>query len=220
VERLVPFALKLPDGSKDFQLRNSNGIQLAPLNLPIRRWLFQQALDDIVAAYRAAAKAHTNRPQEIEAEARRRLSIGPDDPWPDWDYSDEEDPIARLYDDAGEMEEQANRGAHLVRKAFLIALFHHWERHCNAELQQTKYSHPRRWLESRGKGSYARDILELERAANCAKHGPGHSCRDLFNTKPTLFPTLAEGQNASERALLIDEATLDRFFAVVREAAP
>jgi len=192
---------------------------MARLPYAFRAWLFLQALDDIVAAYRAAAKAHSSRPEEIEAEVRRRLGIGPDDPFPDRNDDDEEDPVGRLYDEAGEMEERAGRGAHLVRKAFLIALFHHWERHCNSELGRTKYGHPKSWLGERGKSAHAKEILELERAANCAKHGPGHSCQDLFKTSRSLFPKITDATKATERALVIDEATLERFFDVVRKAA-
>lgn len=192
---------------------------MAPLPYAFRAWLFLRVLDDIVAAYRAAAKAHITRPDEIEAEVRHRLGIGPDDPFPDRNDDDENDPVGRLYDEAGEMEEQAGRGAHLVRKAFLIALFHHWERHCNSELKRTKYGHPKSWLGARGRSDYAKEILELERAANCAKHGPGHSCQDLFSMSPSLFPAVSTIAGASERTLVIDEPTLERFFEAVRKAA-
>ncbi|MEQ8448247.1 MAG: hypothetical protein RIB97_01035 [Nitratireductor sp.] len=192
---------------------------MAPLPYAFRAWLFLRALDDIVAAYRAAARAHVSRPEEIETEVRRRVGIGPEDQFPDRDDDDAEDPIGRLYDEAGELEEQAGRGAHLVRKAFLIALFHHWERHCNAELKWNKYSHPREWLSERGKSAYAKEILELERAANCAKHGPGHSCENLYKMSCSLFPTVSTAAKASELNLVIEEPTLERFFTVVRNAA-
>lgn len=192
---------------------------MAPLPYAFRAWLFLRALDDIIAAYRAAAKAHSGRSDEIEFEVRRRLGIGPTDPFPDRNDDDEDDPVGRLYDEAGELEEQADRGSHLVRKAFLIALFHHWERHCNAELKRPKYSLPKSWLGKRGKSEFAKGILELERAANCAKHGPGHSCRDLFRTTPSLFPKAKDETKANERTLIIDDATLDRFFEIVRHAA-
>ena len=192
---------------------------MAPLPYSWRAWGFLRTLDDIIAAYRAAAKAHQSRPDEIEVEVRRRLGIRPDDPFPDRNDEDEEDPVGRLYDEAVEMEEQAGRGAHLVRKAFLIALFHHWERHCNAVMKRPQYGHPKAWLGERGKGAYAKEIQQLERAANCAKHGPGHSCEDLFKTSPGLFPTVTSAVKASESALVIDEATLERFFETVRKAA-
>lgn len=84
---------------------------MAPLPYAFRAWLFLRALDDMIAAYRAAAKANSNRPEEIEAEVRRRLGIGPDDPFPNRNDDDEKDPVGRLCDEAGEMEEQADRGA-------------------------------------------------------------------------------------------------------------
>ncbi|RRH94244.1 hypothetical protein EH240_27575 [Mesorhizobium tamadayense] len=192
---------------------------MAPLPYAFRAWLFLQALDDIQAAYKAAAQALSSRPDEIEEEVRRRLGIGPTDAFPDRNDDNEEDYVGRLYDEAGDLEERADRGAHFVRKAFLIALFHHWERHCNAELKRATYGHPRGWLSQRGKSPYAKEILELERAANCAKHGPVHSCQNLFKMAPDLFPTVATAAKASERTLAIDGSTLDRFFEVVRKAA-
>jgi hypothetical protein len=192
---------------------------LAPIPYSFRAYLFLATLDDIENAYRAAAKAQSNRSIEIEADVRRRLGIGANDRFPDRNDDDEHDYIGRLYDEAGDLELQANRGGQLVRKAFLIALFHHWERHCNRELNQRSYAHPRTWLNERGKSEFAKEILELSRAANCAKHGPGHSCEDLFKMSPHLFPRATGAIGPSEHTLEIDEATLNRLFEVVRKAA-
>lgn len=184
----------------------------------IRSWLFRSALDDIEMAYEAAAKAHANRPNEIEADVRRHLGLAPDDPFPQRDDDDEDDPLHRLYDDAGAMQEHATRGAHLVRKAFLIALFHHWERYCNSILKREKYGHPKRWLQQRGHPECVKPIRELEAAANCAKHGPGNACRTLYRMRPDLFPRVTSDVEANENSLQIDEQTLKGFFSMVREA--
>ena len=164
----------------------------------MRRWLFQHNLDDIDAAYRAAANAHTNRDVEIEEMVRQRLGLATEDPFPEWNDGDDEDPIGRLYDDAGEMEERATRGAHLVRKAFLIALFHHWERHCNSQMGKAAYinTEVEKWLESEGRDGLYNPLRQLQNAANCAKHGPGKACKLLFEDRPDLFPTARTGADA------------------------
>jgi hypothetical protein len=185
----------------------------------MRAWFFTRTLEDIMTAYRASSNALAVRPNEIEAEARKLLGIGFDEDFPDRDDEDVNDLVGQVYDQAGEMLQQANRGTHIVRKAFLIALFHHWERFCNRELKRDNYSHPRGWLGQRGKSAYAKEIQELERAANCAKHGPGRSCEALFKASPAFFPNVADAEKASELTLVIDEATLERFFDVVKKAA-
>jgi hypothetical protein len=181
--------------------------------------MFRHTLDDIEAAYQAAAKAHVDRPDEIERKVRLHLGLGPDDPFPDRNDDDDYDPVGRLYDEAGEMEERATRGAHIVRKAFLIALFHHWERHCNKCLGWEKYGHPRKWLESHGHADCVVSIRELQKAANCAKHGPGNSCKELYRMRPDLFPRVKSPSEAKESLLVIDRATLDAFFSTVRKAS-
>ncbi|MGO4173738.1 hypothetical protein [Bosea sp. TAF32] len=193
---------------------------MAPIPYSFRAYVFNQTLRHMHAAYRAAAKALAHRSQEIEVYVRRELGLEPGDPFPDRDDDDDElDYIGRLYDEASDLEYEARNGAHLVRKAFLIALFHHWERHCNRELKRDSYAHPRQWLNQRGRSELAKEILELSRAANCAKHGPGHSCSDLFKTSPHLFPRVTPAIKPSENTLEIDEATLERFFTAVRKAA-
>jgi hypothetical protein len=58
-------------------------------------------------------------------------------------------------------------------------------------------------------------IRELHLAANCAKHGPGDSCIDLYNIRPAWFPKAKTAREASEKTLVVEEDTLNRFFAAV-----
>lgn len=183
----------------------------------MRAWQFRRTLDDIETAYHAAARVHASRPDEIELEVRTHLRLGADDPFPDRNDDDEFDPIGRQYDEAGEKDEQAGRGAHIVRKAFLIALFHHWERYCNARLQRAKYGHPSMLLNEMGRSGYAKAVKQLEHAANCAKHGPGHSCESLYKKRPDLFPGVGSAQRASESSMVVTEKTLEEFFATIKK---
>ena len=82
-----------------------------------------------------------------------------------------------------------------------------------------KTAHPRGWLSQRGRrrrpGNPRTGTSSKLRQAS----RPGHSCQNLFKVAPGLFPTVVTAAKASERTLAIDEATLNRFFEVVRKAA-
>lgn len=188
-------------------------------NTLLRRALFKITLDHIESAYRLASHAHLELPTEIEKSARDAFGIGPDEPWPDRNDDDPYDHVRRTYDDIEAASTEAWYGAEIVRKAFLISLFHAWERFINAELGIQQYSHPKRYLNSRGREECERAILELQKAANCAKHGPGNSCKELFRMRPDLFPGVTEESKASEARLKIDDELLVHFFKIIRNAA-
>ncbi|MFC3205168.1 hypothetical protein [Aquamicrobium soli] len=188
-------------------------------NSLLRRALFKITLDHIEAAYRLASKAHVDIPNEIEKTGRRTIGIGPDDPWPDRNDEDPYDHVGRAYDDMEAASTEAWYGSAIVRKAFLISLFHAWERFINAERGVEDYVHPEEWLISRGHQECARPILELQKAANCAKHGPGNSCKALFRMRPDLFPGVTDANKASDARLEIGDELLTHFFEVVRKAA-
>jgi hypothetical protein len=181
--------------------------------------MFKITLDHIESAYKLAAKAHANASDEIEQIGRRDLGIGPYDPWPDRNEDDEYDHVGRTYDDMEAARTEAWYGAEIVRKAFLVSLFHAWERFANAETGMKQYGHPKKWLVARGHQDCARSIVEMQKAANCAKHGPGNSCKELFRLRRDLFPDVLDAARASESKLRIDHDLLMRFFEMVRKAA-
>ncbi|MEN3791349.1 hypothetical protein [Fulvimarina sp. MAC3] len=139
---------------------------MAKLPYSFRAHVFEQGLDDLLSAYSAAAGALENRPKEIEEDLRRHLRLAPGEPFPEPDETDEGRLLDDIYDQASDTRAQALNSAHMLRKAFLIALFHHWERFCNSETRKPIYFHPRGWLGQRGKRDYAKDIQKLARVAN------------------------------------------------------
>ena len=183
-------------------------------------------LEDLQNAYRSSLKGLIHREGEIEAMARAELGIGPGDDWPERNDDDPDDPIGALYDHAGDLDAQAQRGAPMVRKAFLIALFHAWERHLNARLKREQYDHQvaRKTIIRDGHAAHWKSIRELHLAANCAKHGPGDSCSDLYAMRPDFFPRVQTAEKAgnampkiepSEATLVIIDDTLSVFFDAV-----
>jgi hypothetical protein len=183
----------------------------------MRNFRLRMDVEDLQNAYRSALKGLHHREYEIENMVRAQLGMGPDDDWPDRNEDDPDDLVSLLYDHAGELDDQAKRGAPMVRKAFLIALFHAWERYCNARLKRERYDHDlamRRILIRDGHAAQTASFRELQLAANCAKHGQGESCADLFHLRPIFFRT-SSVKKADERTLVIEEETLTRFFRAV-----
>lgn len=188
----------------------------------MRNFWLRMDVDDLENAYQAALKGLVHRETEIEGMVRSQLGLGPDEEWPDRDDDDPDDPIARAYDEAGELSAQAERGAPMVRKAFVIALFHTWERHCNARLAREHYKHDlttEKILAPDGHAAVANVVHELQLTANCAKHGPGTSCRDLYQLRPEFFPRVKSPEKASEKTLLVPADALSRYFSAIRSAA-
>jgi hypothetical protein len=187
----------------------------------IRNFQIRMDIEDLQNAYLSALKGLLHREGEIEAMVRAELNLGPDDDWPDRDEGDLEDPVSLLYEHAGELDAQAKRGAPMVRTAFLIALFHAWERHCNARMNVEKYvtAYVNGVLMREGHESLCETIEYLQLAANCAKHGAGNSGRSLFQKRPEFFPRARTAADASEKTLHITEEALAGFFRVILSAA-
>ena len=173
-------------------------------------------VEDLQSAYHAALGGLLHREAEIESLVRSQLDLGPDDDWPE-PSDDEDDPVSMLYEHAGELDARAKRGAPMVRTAFLIALFHAWERHMNARMKVGKYitANVNAVLVAEGHSAFTETIEHLQLSANCAKHGIGSSGKALFQKRPDLFPGAKTSSEASERKLVITEETLSSFFSAI-----
>ncbi|AWC22056.1 hypothetical protein CO731_01512 [Aminobacter sp. MSH1] len=89
----------------------------------------------------------------------------------------------------------------------------------NSSLKRAKYGHPKSWLKQQGREDCAKSILVLQKVANCAKHGPGNSCKELYRMRPDLFPRVSTEKEATENRLVIDGVELDKLFDAARKAA-
>ncbi|RWX60445.1 hypothetical protein EN780_32000 [Mesorhizobium sp. M4B.F.Ca.ET.089.01.1.1] len=183
--------------------------KLSPtISKAIKQWMFKVDLTDLDEAYAGALQGLQHREDEVETMVRRQLGLGPHDEFPEPNLDDPDDPIGQLYERAGEDSAQAQRGSHLVRKAFLIALFHLWERH-----KKPRIARESRAAADRSRLNALLDQLEL--AANCAKHPPGRSAKGIYEKRPDLFPRVATVKHASERTLVITPDVLNEFFEAV-----
>ncbi|CAN7722446.1 hypothetical protein [Aminobacter sp. LjRoot7] len=174
----------------------------------IRLWLFRIDLEDLEDAYAGAIASLAHREAEVEEMVRRQLGLGPEDEFPPCDPDDPEDPISEIYERASDMDARTERGGHLIRKTFLIALFHLWERHKKPRIERgAKLGFDR--------ARVLKLLDDLEAAANCAKHPPGGPAKRIFARRPDLFPRVTEQAHVSERTLHITPAVLQEFFEAV-----
>ncbi|WP_137930305.1 hypothetical protein [Mesorhizobium comanense] len=194
---------------------------MAPLPQHIRYAVNLAILDmhltEIDHAYSAAVSSLKDTRRKTEDAFRRALGIGPNDPLPEPETDEEGGYLDDMYDQGAEKIQVAENSIPLVRKAFVIALFHLWERHCNDGMKVKKYVHEdaMRWVEGNG-GKPNRDGLrQLELACHCAKHGPGLSSQKLWRLRANLFPGVTAEDQASERRLVITDQTFDEFLNAV-----
>ena len=175
----------------------------------ISKWTLNFELDDLIAAYHGALGALKHSEAEVEPLLRQQLGLGPHDDLPDVDPDDPNDPLSLIFVQAVERRAQARRGSLIIRKTFLIALFHLWERSGKVR--------PSQKLGDRVKTN--RLLVELEQVANCAKHSRGRSAKAAFKSRPDLFPGAENETRANERTLVISEATFLEFVSAVRATA-
>lgn len=145
-------------------------------------------------------------------------SLGSEDPWPERNDSDYYDPVGSAYDSASDLAATIDGAEAPLRTIFAAALFHLWERHCNAILgNKANYSTkaPGNLRVNSKYSDVAAVLQELELVANCSKHGPGHSARRLFALRSELFPRATLPEHAGHLTLVLSEDDLRRYFWAV-----
>lgn len=152
--------------------------------------------------------------------------LQPDEPFPEVEYDDEGNISSLDWGELiGEIENDAHSSKALVRTAFVIALFHFWERETNRwrQVNGKTYDHQATMLWLAGKGLTPDDVTlhELELVAHCAKHGPGRSCNQLAALRPDLFDLTQFAQAVpSDSNLQITDHLATRFFDAVANSGP
>jgi hypothetical protein len=114
----------------------------------------------------------------------RRASIEQETDLPTVDSENEDDSDHRF-----QLYEEATRAEQLIRNAFMVALFHFFERQCVSAMKGSRFDHERAmsWLEQQGYSPDRKQLRTLELCVHCTKHGPGSSCDRLFALEPALF---------------------------------
>jgi hypothetical protein len=159
----------------------------------IRRTLYGMAfefgLEEISRAYQSTMNAHAELAASAEAIVRKRYGLTAEQSVPEVEYADDGEPSHDFWEEVGQLENEAHSSIEIIRAAFLIGLFHFWEKHSIRWVDKPAYHHDAvmAWLKTQGYAPDADRLKELELAANCAKHGPGKSCNKLFACRPDLF---------------------------------
>jgi hypothetical protein len=197
-----------------------NEMSINKIRNALHATVFEYGFEELFRAYRTALSAAIQSGINAEETVRKRHRLGADEPIPPVTHDDDGFPLFDFWEEVGEINDEADSTTNIIRIAFLIALFHFWEKHSNRWVRRSSYDHAAVMVWLKGQGGRPNEdlIKELELAANCAKHGPGWSCDELCRRRPDLFGQTTFRLGAHN--LKIDEATLDSFFEAVRSSGP
>ncbi|TGT50817.1 hypothetical protein [Mesorhizobium sp. M8A.F.Ca.ET.167.01.1.1] len=179
--------------------------------------ILDMEVDEVRHAYSAATNSLKNEKKTSEESIRRALRLGPNDPLPEPETDEEGDYLDDVYDRVAEQVAKAQNVLPFVRKAFVIALFYLWERHCNQRMSVGHYDHQKAmaWMAAKGLNLQSSTLSQLQLACNCAKHDRGRSCSDLWKLRPDFFNGVQSEDKASEPRLIITDETFDLFLRAV-----
>lgn len=185
---------------------------------------FHFQFDDLRRAYRTTIASFEAAADSAEATVRRMYGFGPDEPFPEVEYDEDGGPSMDWGELIGEIEHDAHSSKALVRTAFVIALFHFWERETNRWQQVVgkTYDHQATmlWLIAKGRTPDDATLRELELVAHCAKHGAGRACSQLFGLRPDLFDLTSAQSIPNDSNLLITDQLANGFFDAVANSGP
>lgn len=156
----------------------------------VRRALFEDRLNRIRSAFRAACAPFHQELVELEQEAadfQRKVDEGT----AKWSEVDEETSFGRDYgEEFGERRQEAGEALLLVRKAFVIVIYHLWERGARRwALQKKKKPNHGDLIVALADANILIDNVgldELRLLVNCLKHNSDNA-RKLFQLRRDLF---------------------------------
>jgi hypothetical protein len=187
--------------------------------------LFKHQLGELRRAYQAAHQASELERREIENkwnELQARFDAGTA-------QLVEEDEYGNVVIDWGEQageELSAIEGVERIyREAFLISLYHFWERELLKRMRKKRYSDQEvfAFLSDSGCSPDELNLTALRLSANVAKHSEGTSADQLHKLRPDLFDTKEMAKWNDEPGheyLLITDDVLEMFFEAVRKSGP
>lgn len=188
---------------------------------------FAIAYSNLQTAYRATKEGLRHRASASESIARNLWGLGPNDEMPcepdENGWSLKED----FWSVVGDIERESETAEEHVREAFVIALFHLWERQANRWCGTNQYDEQKAFHQLRAikREPWEDRLRGLRLVANCLKHGrstsPKGACNQLFAECPQLFlSNAAAGPPSNEYLLLTDEVVDGMFEAVIRSGPP
>lgn len=199
-----------------------SGAPRPELPLGLHGFLFEEGLKRLEDAYMATVEALAHQKQRA-TEGVQKTYDPPGEFSPGEVFTEEQLLSGDYHDEVSMLDEEFEETSRLIRDAFVITLFHFWERQAARWVYNPRGSYVHAdimaWLERNGFKPDTDAMQRLQRAANCLKHGPGDACRALHGTDPTLFepPMLDKTPNSRMR---ITAEVLHEMFAVVWRSGP
>ncbi len=195
------------------------------IGLPLARLLFKSGLDRLEGTYRLSIELPEDTKRKADETARQAFGLKPGQTPPEVYTQEDGLPSPDFGDELYTIEYEAEATSSLVREAFLISLFHFWERQSNLWLgvRGATYNHQSTigWLQTHGYTLDEPTIRRLELAANCAKHGPGRACDTLYALDPTFFaPPAIQSMGSSRNFVQTTIPMMDSLFSAVRQSGP
>jgi hypothetical protein len=93
--------------------------------------IFEFGFGEISRAYHTMLSAQAKMVAGPEAIVRQRYGMASEEAVPEVEYDDDGPASFDFWEEVGEIEGEAESATRIVRAAFLIALFHFWEKHSN-----------------------------------------------------------------------------------------
>lgn len=195
----------------------------------LESWQFHHGLDMLLHAYRTSNSQPKRDRERVGREWKSLLaSIENEDV-----ASDAEGNRNRLID----LDATSKVAMKLIREAFVISLFHFWEREAQALVGAKGYKHERVMsaLVNRGLSPECETLHTLQLVANVAKHSAGSSATKLYEKRPDLFidavaagplqisykdDEVAPAFVPGYESLVVSAGLLDTFFEAVRRSGP
>ena len=200
-------------------------IRTNSIGLPLARLLFENGLGRLENAYKASIEQPEDTKRKADEIARKAFGLKPGQTPPQVYTQEDGSPSPDFGDELYTIEYEAEETSSLIREAFLIALFHFWERQSNLWLgvRGATYNHQSTmgWLQNHGYTPDEPTIRRLELAANCTKHGPGKSCDALYALDSTFFaPPAVQSMGSSRNFVQTTIPMMDKLFNAVRQSGP
>jgi hypothetical protein len=186
----------------------------------IRVWLFDNGLSAIKQAYsesRSSMERDKESAKQDWQKHLKRIAAGDDQTL----YED--DATGQTFDFGeyiGEQISNADETLRIVREAFLLSLYHYWEKQVRGWMKVKDYKQDKAlpWLTAEGLTPDKNNLDVLRMAANCIKHNN----QVLYKRYPKFFDAsrIVGPTPDLHDALRIDDEHLDVFFHAVRASGP
>lgn len=181
-------------------------------------------------AYRASREGLRERARAAERITRESWGLGPNEEFPSEPDENGWSLKGDFWVQVGEVEHESGSADEIIREAFIIGLFHLWERHANRWSGVDRYDEGKTLAELKAIGRQPNEekLRLLKLLAHCLKHGPSPNssgaCNQLHQGYPELFEIEEGGdgnlEQPSNKNLALSEEIIEELFSAVIRSGP